>query len=238
MTATIWSTYGYRITSPYGWRSDPFTGNRTWHTGIDLVKSHQAPILSFTDGTVLHARMGITGSGFGGFGNVVAIQANDGALLCYAHLDNITVQTGQVVKTGQKIGTQGSTGRSTGSHLHFEVRRQTTPSFGFKTDTHPETYLLKTMKTETTTKPIPISIQNKFICNGTYLDGMTYAPLRLLGERLGANITWNGVSAAVNGKHVSEAKMKDGQLYVPVRIFEQLLHIKVNWTGKEIYITT
>lgn len=137
---------GYRITSPYGWRNDPFTGIRSWHTGIDLVKSHKAPIYAFVAGEVIHARMGVSGSGFGGFGNVVSVLDSNGFLHCYCHLDACLVNVGQYVSKGQQIGTQGNTGRSTGSHLHYEVRSKSSPSFGFGTDVDPTQYLLSAGK--------------------------------------------------------------------------------------------
>lgn len=132
---------GYRVTSGYGPRQSPISGKQEFHTGIDLVLSHQAPIASFTSGTVVHAQMGLTGSGFGGFGHVVAIQDEYGCLHMYAHLDQIKVGAGQRVRVGEVVGTQGNTGKSTGSHLHYEVRRQTKPSFGYGSHTDPVVYL-------------------------------------------------------------------------------------------------
>ena len=115
---------GYRVTSPFGWRNHPIKGKRSFHTGIDLVKSHRAPIQAFTAGTVLFAGMGKTGSGFGGYGNVVLIKDKNGRGQVYAHLHSVAVKKGQVIRAGQVIGYQGNTGQSTGSHLHFEVRKK------------------------------------------------------------------------------------------------------------------
>ncbi|QQE75234.1 M23 family metallopeptidase [Brevibacillus composti] len=126
----------YRITSPYGPRKDPFTGKSAFHTGIDLVKTHLAPIYSFTDGVVTHAKEGVSGTGYGGFGVVVAVQDRSGATHLYAHLHDAAVRVGQRVKRGDVVGRQGSTGRSTGSHLHYEVRRK-----GYGTHTDPIAYL-------------------------------------------------------------------------------------------------
>ncbi|MBP1990191.1 M23 family metallopeptidase [Paenibacillus eucommiae] len=136
---------GYRISSPYGPRKDPFTGQPVHHTGIDLVKFHQAPIYAFMPGMVVHAREGLVGTGFGGFGNVVAIKDSCGAIQFYAHLDSTAVKVGQQIMAGQMIGRQGTTGRSTGSHLHFEVRLKSTPSYGYGTDTNPGVYLERFM---------------------------------------------------------------------------------------------
>lgn len=138
-----WGKYGYRVTSPFGPRKDPIDGKQKEHTGIDLVKAHKAPIFAFMGGEVVHARMGQDGTGFGGFGNVVAVKDERGALHCYAHLDSCSVRVGQKVAVGQEVGKQGTTGRSTGSHLHYEVRTNATPSYGYGSHTDPGFYLSK-----------------------------------------------------------------------------------------------
>lgn len=115
---------GYKVTSPFGWRNSPFDPNtKEFHTGVDLVKPFQEPIYSFTTGRVVFSGTGTSGTGFGGYGNVVAIKDEDGCLLCYCHLHNCVVKVGTRVEKGQMIGRLGSTGRSTGPHLHFEVRK-------------------------------------------------------------------------------------------------------------------
>lgn len=139
---------GYRITSPYGMRTDPFDGSQKMHTGIDLVKADKAPIPAFTDGKVVHAKTATAGTGLGGFGNVVALVDPKGHLQFYAHLDSICVEVGQMVKAGQVLGRQGNTGHSAGSHLHYEVRSQSEPSFGFGTNIEPTSYLLSYWKEE------------------------------------------------------------------------------------------
>lgn len=126
----------YRVTSPYGPRKDPFTGATAFHTGVDLVKAHRAPIRAFIDGTVTHAKMGVSGTGYGGFGVVVAVRDKNGCTHMYAHLDDVTVRAGDKVRRGDIVGHQGSTGRSTGSHLHYEVRHR-----GYGTHTDPIAYL-------------------------------------------------------------------------------------------------
>lgn len=126
---------GYRVTSPFGWRKSPISGKQEFHTGIDLVKYHKAPIYAFCDGDVIHAKEGVTGSGFGGYGITVAIRCpQTGHLHCYAHLDSVLVKVGQSVRKGQLIGNQGNTGQSTGSHLHYEIRKTSSPSFGWIAD--------------------------------------------------------------------------------------------------------
>lgn len=125
----------YRVTSPFGWRTSPINGKREFHTGIDLAKPHQASIYAFTAGEVMYAKEGVTGSGFGGYGIVVAIRDPEtGHLHCYAHLDSVAVKVGDKVKQGQQIGRQGSTGQSTGSHLHYEIRKTSSPQYGWIAD--------------------------------------------------------------------------------------------------------
>lgn len=123
----------YRITSQYGNRIHPITKQKSFHAGIDLVKQHKADIKSFTNGKVLFAGTGKNGTGLGGYGKVVLIDHKGHGVL-YAHLDSVSVKKGDQVKKNQVIGKQGATGNVTGSHLHFEVRKTTSPSYGWKPD--------------------------------------------------------------------------------------------------------
>lgn len=133
---------GYRITSQYGLRTDPITKQaNVFHDGIDLVKAHNAPIKAFTEGKVLYAGNGVSGTGVGGYGNVVVIQDKNNCAQVYAHLNSVAVKKGQPIKKGDVIGRQGETGkRVTGSHLHYEVRRKSSPSLGWVTDPKARTY--------------------------------------------------------------------------------------------------
>lgn len=121
----------FKVTSNYGWRTHPISGKRKFHSGIDLVKKHKAPIYAFTGGKVIHAKYAQSGTGLGGYGNSVVIEDVQGRAHLYAHLDTISVHKGQRVNEGDKIGRQGKTGRVTGSHLHYEVRKKSSPSFGW-----------------------------------------------------------------------------------------------------------
>lgn len=148
----------YRITSGFGWRNHPISGQRAFHTGIDLVKSHQAPIEAFTEGEVLFVGMGQSGTGFGGYGNVVLIKDKNNRGQVYAHLDSVSVRKGQKVSKGQEVGKQGSTGQSTGSHLHYEVRKkaESSPPYGWIADRannclEPTQYLRDYYRSTTTT---------------------------------------------------------------------------------------
>lgn len=131
----------YQVTSPYGQRTDPINGGETFHSGVDMVKQHKDPILAFVGGTVVHAGETRRGTGLGGYGNVVVIKDQKGALHCYCHLHDVNVAVGDFVDAGQVIGRQGNTGRSTGSHLHYEVRKKANPLYGWGTHTDPEQYL-------------------------------------------------------------------------------------------------
>jgi murein DD-endopeptidase MepM/ murein hydrolase activator NlpD len=102
--------------SRYGYRSDPFTGRASMHEGIDFNAPIGTPILAAGSGTVVFAGM------HPGYGNQIDIDHGDGILTRYAHASRLLVKEGDIIKQGQKIAEVGSTGRSTGAHLHFEVR--------------------------------------------------------------------------------------------------------------------
>ncbi|WP_422345369.1 M23 family metallopeptidase [Parasphingorhabdus sp.] len=104
------------MSSGYGYRRDPFTGGGAMHSGIDFKGPHGQPILSAARGTITHAGWK------SGYGKTVEITHGNGLMTRYAHLSKIHVTTGQKVKQGLQVGAMGSTGRSTGTHLHFEVR--------------------------------------------------------------------------------------------------------------------
>ena len=105
------------FTSGYGVRSDPFKGRAAMHAGIDLAGPVGTPIYATADGTVSES-----GYNSGGYGNLVKLDHGRGIETRYGHMSAILVRAGQRVTRGQVIGRMGSTGRSTGSHLHYEVR--------------------------------------------------------------------------------------------------------------------
>jgi len=105
----------YRETSGYGHRIDPFTGRPAIHSGLDLAAFERAPVVATSPGTVVYAG---TRSGYG---YTVEIDHGHGFKTRYAHLRDIQVERGDVVAIGQRIGSMGSTGRSTATHLHYEV---------------------------------------------------------------------------------------------------------------------
>jgi murein DD-endopeptidase MepM/ murein hydrolase activator NlpD len=104
------------FTSSFGVRSDPFRGTAAMHAGVDIPGSIGTPIYATADGVISHAGRQ------GGYGNMVEINHGRGLETRYGHLSKILVADNTRVKRGQIIGLMGSTGRSTGSHLHYEVR--------------------------------------------------------------------------------------------------------------------
>ncbi|MCX7820098.1 MAG: M23 family metallopeptidase [Brevinematales bacterium] len=106
-----------RYTSGFGIRRDPFTGLKGYHTGIDIAKPTGTPVYASKDGVVKFAGWS------GGYGLCIFIKHQFGYETVYGHLSSVNVKEGQTVKAGQFVGRVGNSGRSTGSHLHFEVRK-------------------------------------------------------------------------------------------------------------------
>jgi murein DD-endopeptidase MepM/ murein hydrolase activator NlpD len=104
------------IRSGYGVRTDPFTGRKAYHRGLDIPAVAGEPVLSTAGGKVL--RSGWAGA----YGNMVEVESGLGIVIRYGHLSRILVKQGAEVEVGQKIGLAGRTGRATGVHLHYEVR--------------------------------------------------------------------------------------------------------------------
>lgn len=104
------------ISSGFGYRADPFTGGAAFHAGLDFKGPIGAPIYAAAAGTVSFV------GGQQGYGNTVEIDHGNGLMTRYAHMSGFRARVGQQVEAGQVIGLIGNTGRSTGPHLHFEVR--------------------------------------------------------------------------------------------------------------------
>jgi murein DD-endopeptidase MepM/ murein hydrolase activator NlpD len=109
------------ISSPFGWRTHPILGYRRFHGGLDFAASYGSTIRAADSGRVIFAGW------YGGYGNAVIINHGEGITTLYGHCSQLYVTEGQTVKRGQAIAAVGSTGLSTGPHLHFEVRRNGTP---------------------------------------------------------------------------------------------------------------
>src|SRR5215210_8057753 len=110
------------ITDGFGVRHNPFGGEgRESHEGLDISVDFGTPVASTADGLVIHA------SPYAGYGNLVIIYHSNGITTRYGHLSKITVEVGQRIKRGEQIGLAGSTGRSTGPHVHYEIRENDQP---------------------------------------------------------------------------------------------------------------
>ena len=115
-----WPVMG-RINSPFGWRQHPVTKRRDFHTGIDIKAARNDPIKSAGSGRVVYSGW------MGGYGKVLVVEHPNGQSTLYAHCSTLSVGKGASVSSGQTIARIGTTGRSTGPHLHFEVRNGNSP---------------------------------------------------------------------------------------------------------------
>lgn len=144
------SATGYRwpvesyvyVSSGYGWRADPFTGNSSFHNGIDIAAHRGTPVYATNGGVVTRADW------WSGYGNAIIIYHGNGISSLYAHLDNgngsrptFEVSVGDSVTAGQVIGYVGTTGRSTGYHLHFSIMENESSTTGNGNYVDPKKYL-------------------------------------------------------------------------------------------------
>lgn len=113
-TPSIWPARGW-MNDGYGNRRDPFNGSADYHPGLDISADRGDPVVATANGTVSSAQRS------GAYGNMIVIDHGFGISTRYAHLDSFRVKSGDPVRRGDVVGHAGSTGRSTGSHLHYEV---------------------------------------------------------------------------------------------------------------------
>ncbi len=111
---TVSPVKNYYISSDYGWRTDPFTDEWSFHNGVDLAAPLGEAVYAVMDGVVEKNVYSTS------YGNYLQLRHEDGSVTLYAHLQYAFVREGEIVAVGTQIGTVGSTGRSTGAHLHFE----------------------------------------------------------------------------------------------------------------------
>jgi murein DD-endopeptidase MepM/ murein hydrolase activator NlpD len=114
-TPSIWPTHGW-LSSSMGNRADPLTGEKDFHPGLDISADRGDPVYATADGKIVNA------AAAGNYGNLVVVDHGYGLETRYGHLSAFKVKAGQTVKRGDLLGLVGSTGRTTGSHLHYEVR--------------------------------------------------------------------------------------------------------------------
>ena len=119
-TPSIWPVLGH-ITDGFGERLDPFSGEGAFHTGVDVAADYGAPVHATADGVV------VTADTHAGYGRMVIIEHGFGLTTWYAHLSSYAVVAGTHIKRGEVIGYAGISGRSTGPHVHYEVRMNNAP---------------------------------------------------------------------------------------------------------------
>ena len=124
-TPNLWPVEG-QVTGSFGERIDPFNGEGAFHTGVDIAAGYGQPVIAPADGVVTFA------DGLGGYGRAIVLDHGHGIATRYGHLSNFAVTTGQQVHRGDVIGYVGLSGRSTGPHLHYEVRINDTPVNPYK----------------------------------------------------------------------------------------------------------
>ncbi len=117
---SIWPVHG-RLTAGFGQRMDPFSGEQSFHPGVDIADSFGTDVVATGDGLVIEAEPDA------GYGRSILVDHGDGITTRYAHLSRIFVVVGEQVKQGEIIGAIGMSGRTTGPHLHYEVRIHGTP---------------------------------------------------------------------------------------------------------------
>jgi murein DD-endopeptidase MepM/ murein hydrolase activator NlpD len=110
-----------RLSSGFGWRADPFGGDDEWHAGLDFPAPYGAPVRATAEGEVEFAEWR------NGYGLAVSIRHPDGYTTLFGHLSAASVRAGERVTRGTVIGRVGNEGRSTGPHVHYEVRRYGKP---------------------------------------------------------------------------------------------------------------
>lgn len=144
----------YRLSSTFGYRTDPFTKKTKLHTGVDFAMKPGNPVYSTGDGVVESVSFE-----FFGYGNSIVIDHGFGYKTRYAHMKSISVVEGMSVKRGECIGETGNTGRSSGSHLHYEViykNRQVNPANYYDLDIAPSEYAAMVQAKESTSERITL----------------------------------------------------------------------------------
>lgn len=176
MSTALFLATGWRITSPYGMRIHPVYKDTRQHRGIDLVKPAGAAIEAFVAGGVRFA------AGLGAYGLAVIVEDARGRMHVYGHMSSLAVKVGDSVRAGQALGIQGTTGLSTGPHVHYEVRTGQAPNWGYTTDVDPGKYLLDYLRMRPllqATQHIALVHRGKQLpIEGLLIGQAAYVPLR------------------------------------------------------------
>lgn len=189
----------YRVTSAYGPRIHPITGAKSIHSGIDMAKDHKSAVLALIPGTVVKAAF------HSSYGNKVIIQDKNKNTQVYAHLDSISVKVGAKVEVGQEVGRQGTTGSSTGSHLHYEVRidglyaKHTDPikyTREYWAENIDEVGNSPVVITEPDLGPITVAV-NGYKIKGLAIAGVSMVPVSSIAQALGKTTSWNAQNKIV-----------------------------------------
>ena len=114
-TPTLWPVIGH-LTGTFGERMDPFSGEGAFHTGVDISSQYGDAVRASADGVVIEA------DERAGYGRLVVVDHGFGVTTCYGHLSSFNVMVGEQIRRGDTIGNVGVSGRSTGPHVHYEVR--------------------------------------------------------------------------------------------------------------------
>lgn len=141
MLPNIWPVHGVLL-SHFGRRTDPFSGEGAFHTGVDISAGSGTPVKVAGDGVVTHAAYG------GQYGKLVIVDHGNGVQTYYAHLSQFQVVSGQSIRRGEVVGLSGATGRVTSPHLHYEVRRGGTAI-------NPQPYLNQSALARSTPRDLP-----------------------------------------------------------------------------------
>lgn len=179
------------LTQDYGQKNQAY--KKGYHTGADYAaRGADKSVYAVAAGVVIRARFtaGARGADPKGWGNYVIVRTADGYDLIHAHLALSAVTQGMVVAPGERLGIQGSTGNSSGPHLHFEVRKEPWTNCN---DVNPVAWLRKLeQKPAVTIRLLDASGNVKKTHDGVKISGITYGPARALMETYGHVVKWDG----------------------------------------------
>lgn len=179
------------MTQEYGRKNSTY--KKGYHTGIDYAaRGNDKSIYAVTNGIVIRARFapGSKGADPKGWGNYVIVRTADGHDLIHAHLSSMAVIQGMTVAPGERLGIQGSTGNSSGPHLHFEVRKEPWTDCN---DMDPVSWLQKLEQDPVVTiRLLDATGKVKKIIDGTKISGSIFGPVRILMETYGHIVKWDG----------------------------------------------
>lgn len=225
----------YRVSQTYGKQVNPVTTQITFHTGIDLVKPSYSLIYAFATGEVVYAAYGQSGSGVGGFGNSVILRDKYNHLHLYAHLTDFRVRVGELVAAGTAIGREGRTGKATGQHLHYEVRKNGA-AYGYGNHIDPVSYMdyYFTKELKSPANACGISYNGAALSlPGGIVDSKAYLPVRAVAEATGKGnlVQWNDATklAAIDRTALLTTFLLEAKAYAWSRELAAALDTEIEW---------